>query len=343
MTQQTTNDDNAKPRKTKLTGWKIGFVLVTSFILISWLKQESLRQYWEQSYQSTKVWDFVATYFPNLLEKAESENHVVFDKIAHFNKDVNGYANQLIGENMAPTPKPVSTKTPATANTTNLQQANAQAKTATHIDIGRQDKVFFVGDSLMQGVAPWVMRTLQNDYQIKSLDLSKQSTGLSYSKFFDWPANIEKTLQENQEITAMVVFLGPNDPWDIPDPDNKSQAVKFSTPRWQEIYTSRIQRILTTAQKHNVQVLWVTPPVMKKSALNSGMKELGRIMHAGIRSEQAIVIDSNKVLSKDGNYADSMQLDGKIIKIRTADGVHFTAEGQKLVAKQVLSYFKIRQ
>lgn len=72
------------------------------------------------------------------------------------------------------------------------------------------------------------------------------------------------------------------------------------------------------------------------------MKELTRIIHEGIRPEQAIVIDSNKVLSKDNQYADSIQLDGKIIKIRTADGVHFTAEGQKLVAKQVLSYFQIQ-
>lgn len=340
MTEQK-NDKKAMP-KAKLKGWKIGFVLVMSFILITWLKQESLRQYWEQSYQSTKAWDFVATYFPSLLKEDETaEKNPVFEKIAHFNKDVNGYANDLIGENMAVKPKkPVASQPASTPSPT----ATAEPKKVipSHIQLHTDNKVFFVGDSLMQGVAPWVMRSLQNDYQIKSLDLSKQSTGLSYSKFFDWPANIEKTLAENPEIGAMVVFLGPNDPWDIPDPDNKAKSVKFASPRWQEIYTSRIQRILTSAEKHNVQVLWVTPPAMKKPNLHQGMQSLSRIIHEGIRPEQAIVIDSNKVLSKNGDYADSVSLDGKIVKIRTADGVHFTADGQKLVAKQVLSYFKIQ-
>lgn len=344
MTEQHKKDSPKKSQKNQLTGKKIGFVLLSSFILISWLKQESLREYWEQSYQSTKAWDFVATYFPNLLKKDETgEKKPVFDKIAHFNKDVNGYANQLIGDNMTPQPKqqPVAVNQPV-ASTPTVTVAPTQKTASTHIHIGANDKVFFVGDSLMQGVAPWVMRSLQNDYQIKSLDLSKQSTGLSYSKFFDWPANIEKTLQENPEINAMVVLLGPNDPWDIPDPDNKAKVVKFASPRWQEVYTSRMQRILTATQKHNVQVLWITPPVMKKTALDKGMLELGRIMHEGIRPEQAIVIDSNKVLAKDNQYADSIQLDGKIVKVRTADGIHFTPEGQKLVAKQVLSYFKIQ-
>lgn len=337
MTDQSNKDDNTKP-KNKMQGWKIGFVLLSSFILISWLKQASLREYWEQSYQSTKIWDFVATYFPNLLQEDDTnKNSPVFDTIAHFNKDVNGYANAFIGDNMTPEKRPTTPNQPVASTT-----MPAQKTIPSHIQITTSDKVFFVGDSLMQGVAPWVMRSLQNDYQIKSLDLSKQSTGLSYSKFFDWPANIEKTLQETPDIKAMVVFLGPNDPWDFPDPDNKAKVAKFASSRWQTIYTSRIQRILNATEKNKVQVLWVTPPAMKKTELNHGMKELTRIIHEGIRPEQAIVIDSNKVLSKDNQYADSIQLDGKIIKIRTADGVHFTAEGQKLVAKQVLSYFQIQ-
>ena len=47
----------------------------------------------------------------------------------------------------------------------------------------------------------------------------------------------------------MVVFLGPNDAWDVPDPDNRAKVVKFGTPRWQEVYTGHIQRILTTTAK----------------------------------------------------------------------------------------------
>lgn len=59
------------------------------------------------------------------------------------------------------------------------------------------DKVFFAGDSLMQGVAPFVQKSLKQQYGIESANLSKQSTGLSYPSFFDWPKTIEETLKKH--------------------------------------------------------------------------------------------------------------------------------------------------
>ena len=69
---------------------------------------------------------------------------------------------------------------------------------------------------MMQGVAPFVERSLKKQYGIQSVNLSKQSTGLSYPKFFDWPNTIEQTLKQQTDIRLLVVFLGPNDPWDFP-------------------------------------------------------------------------------------------------------------------------------
>src|SRR5699024_523915 len=48
------------------------------------------------------------------------------------------------------------------------------------------DKLFFVGDSLMQGVAPRVKQSLYKSENIDGIDLSKQSTGLAYPKFYNW-------------------------------------------------------------------------------------------------------------------------------------------------------------
>lgn len=337
------------------TSWKIGFVVIMSFVLVSWVKQDALSQYWQQSYQNVKAWDFLANHMPNWQQGNAIANYFnsekMFDNIAHFNTDVNHYANQIAYHDFLKEQERLEKQRLAHIQAQKIkrqqqlleaqQQAHAKKQLEKMVYLGNDQKVFFVGDSLMQGVAPWVMRELQNDYQIKSIDLSKQSTGLSYSKFFDWPANIEKTLANNPDIGVMVVFLGPNDAWDVPDPDNRAKVVKFGTPRWQEVYTGHIQRILTTTAKNNVQVLWVTPPNMKKPKLNDGMAELSRIIHEAIRPEQGVVIDSKGILSPNGNFADSMKLNGKIVKVRTADGIHFTPDGQKLVAKQVLSHFKI--
>jgi len=55
----------------------------------------------------------------------------------------------------------------------------------------------------MQGVAPHVQKHLQQGYQIKSVNLSKQSTGLSYPGFFDWPKTIQETLASGRNIKIL--------------------------------------------------------------------------------------------------------------------------------------------
>jgi hypothetical protein len=66
---------------------------------------------------------------------------------------------------------------------------------------------------MMQGVAPHVARALQNG-NVKSLDLSRQSTGLTYPGYFDWPTTIKNTISK-ERISVLVVFLGANDTWDM--------------------------------------------------------------------------------------------------------------------------------
>lgn len=79
----------------------------------------------------------------------------------------------------------------------------------------------------MQGVAPFVQKHLKQEYGVQSVNLSKQSTGLSYPNFFDWPKTIEQTLQKEPDIHVLVVFLGPNDPWDFP---MGKKYLKFASP-----------------------------------------------------------------------------------------------------------------
>ena len=45
----------------------------------------------------------------------------------------------------------------------------------------------------------------------------------------------------------MVVFLGPNDPWDMP-PEGGGRYLRFMSPEWEAQYRKRIQDILLTAR-----------------------------------------------------------------------------------------------
>lgn len=217
--------------------------------------------------------------------------------------------------------------------------ANLQPQPQQAIQLHLQDEVFFVGDSLMQGVAPYVQKELTQTYNIKTINLSRQSTGLTYPKLFNWQNTIKQTLQNNPKIKLMVVFLGPNDPWDMQDPQSR-KYLSFGSNEWATLYQSRMQDIITTAQQHHVQIMWLTPPNMKKDDLNQKMIFLRQTMQQELQNNHVLSVDTRALLGGVGNTFNEHRMN---IKMRTADGIHFTAEGQKVIAHEVLNHLKVVQ
>ncbi|MBS9779572.1 MAG: DUF459 domain-containing protein [Moraxellaceae bacterium] len=265
---------------------------------------------------------------------ADADNNTALPQVnsdtAQANNNTNTDANLVAQANML---------NPILAKQANMSMGGS---TGSRIAMTTDKKALFIGDSLMQGVAPWVMRKLQNDFQVKSINLSKHSTGLTVSKFFDWPATLEKALQDNPDVGALFVFLGGNDGQSIIDPDT-NHYVRFGTERWDEVYTGRIRRVLDTAKANNVQVLWIAPPEMKKADLNKRTVHLIEL-YKRIPKGDAIVLTSKEILQSDtanDGYSDTMLVNGKLKKTRTADGVHFTTTGQKVIANAIMDKINI--
>jgi hypothetical protein len=198
--------------------------------------------------------------------------------------------------------------------------------------------VFLVGDSLMQGVAPHLANSLRKRYQINTVNLSRQSTGLAYPGFFNWPQTVADTLAREPNIRLMVVFLGPNDPWDMPQGKGKP-FLRFKSAEWELAYRARIDAILEQARARNVQVIWVGPPNMNQPRLSAAMAYL-----SGLYQQQTALFGQHFVSANpflgypDEQFSFTVQTpEGKRVKVRYDDGVHFTITGQKMIAAQVLS------
>lgn len=224
-----------------------------------------------------------------------------------------------------------------------LQQEPSSAPSSALAILNRGDKVFFAGDSLMQGVAPHIQKILKKQYHIDSINLSKQSTGLSYPNFFDWPATIEKTIKGNRNIKLLVVFLGPNDPWDFPNPKKSGGSyLKFKSPEWESVYRQRIQRIVQAAKSADAQIIWLGIPYMKSKKLNTQMRYLDQLI-ADELNNKVIWLPTDKLLS--GNvehYTDTLLINGKNWRLRTKDGIHFSLKGQQFLADYVLQHIQFQ-
>ena len=204
------------------------------------------------------------------------------------------------------------------------------------IVLTQNDKVFFAGDSLMQGVAPYVKKMLFKQYKIESIDLSKRSTGLSYPKAFDWPKTINDKLSEDPSIKLLVVFLGANDPWDFPV-KGYATNVRFKSKLWEKQYRLRIASILEHVQKHSIQVLWLAPPCMRKKKLNDGMVYLNKLYQSELEKTQQHFLTTNELLGCSYEKFNSfVETNKEKIRVRVDDGVHFTPSGQKILAKAIM-------
>ncbi len=201
------------------------------------------------------------------------------------------------------------------------------------------DRILLVGDSLMQGVAPHLITALKRNYKVESMDLSRHSTGLTYPAFFDWPATV-KAAFELEPYQVVIVFLGANDPWDM---NLQGKYVRFGSERWKEVYSARVQQIIRIAAEHNSRLLWLGAPPMGREDLVGKEPQLNEIYarEAAKYPLFARFIATAPSLSEDGSsFTKFMELPERgSVMVRTDDGVHFTTQGQKILAKLALAQF----
>ncbi|MFW1859977.1 hypothetical protein A7P53_04620 [Acinetobacter defluvii] len=323
------------------------FLLVTAVLGI-WIMQNSVNAYYQQTYHQDSPLKFLDEY-PVWQKGGELGTlfYAEHDSAKNLIQENNQYIVHLFNQDYAYTAE-YKQHLAEKAKQEKIRLAKEAAarehqNLLNQFSLTKNDQVFFAGDSLMQGVAPFVQKALLENYDIKTINLSKQSTGLSYPSFFDWPKTIQETIQANPQIKILVVFLGPNDPWDMPNPKGGTY-LKFKSPEWEAVYRSRIMEIIDTAKQHDVRVMWLTPPNMKKPQLNAQMIYLNQVVADQVQKSKAFFIDSRPILGNKNNvYSDYLVQNGQSIKMRSADGIHFSAEGQKAIAETIMQHLKVVQ
>ena len=190
------------------------FVLMSAAWLTIWFAQKSISAYWQQTYHTDSP--FLALESIPLWRAGGQLQDRLNGAYDNLRNGFNEQNTQWVAQWRVPeVPKPVQTvkaKKPAKPEVDKLYPTHQAEKAAAAtpaasapapkpaatadktILLAPGNKVLFAGDSMLQGVAPHLQKTLKSQHQIDSLNLSKQSTGLAYPKFFDWPATIEQHL-----------------------------------------------------------------------------------------------------------------------------------------------------
>ncbi|MDD0975625.1 DUF459 domain-containing protein [Pseudomonas fontis] len=339
---------------TQKSAAKTLYALLVTTVLLFWLNQNSISLYCQQKYHEScelpLIGQSAAWRLGGNLSEALGDARTAFaDSLSR--RVQLAQAPEIVPVVLPPpmpvvsvhleaplAPAPAPAKVPV-AKPLKVAAAPLPAQASQQVvSLAAGDEVFLVGDSLMQGVAPHLANSLRKRYQINSVNLSRQSTGLAYPGFFNWPQTVASTLKSKPNIRLMVVFLGPNDPWDMPQGKGKP-FLRFKSPEWEALYRQRIDAMLESAREHGVQVIWVGPPNMEKPRLSTAMAYLSDLYQRETQLYGQHYVSANTVLGyKADEFAYTLQdSQGKRVKTRGDDGIHFTITGQKLIAGQVLS------
>lgn len=318
------------------------YVFFCTGALLVWMHQDSLEMYWQQSYHQPPPWQALKTI--GVWQAGTRVHTAVVRGGQSFWLEVSGQSAQA-ALTLDITEQPLRDfrcsvitgqvdGSPVELDKNTVLEAIALPVIAfkQHAKISAGQRVFFAGDSMMQGVAPHLAARLRREHGLSSLDLSRQSTGLAYPGFFNWPATITQTLEKNPDIKLLVIFLGPNDPWDMPS-GKGGKYLKFASSDWEGLYRSRIRDIISSAQSRHVDIIWVSPPNMRRKKLSDQISYLNGLYESEVLQASEVFLSSNQVFQYfETAYSDYMG-DGSLKqKMRSGDGIHFTLTGQRTLA-----------
>ena len=189
------------------------------------------------------------------------------------------------------------------------------------------------GDSQAQGLAVGFQRVLVEDSRYRVLNRTHPGAALVHGEN-EWLQPIERFTSREKADIAVVMF-GANDRLDMRE---GRATLRFRTDEWRAAYTARADRILTALAGAGLKVLWCGNPIARSPTYSADMTYIN-----GIYAEETARFGArfvplwNAVADEQGAYAAyGKDRDGTTQRLRTDDGIHFTAAGYELIAEKLI-------
>lgn len=187
------------------------------------------------------------------------------------------------------------------------------------------------GDSLAGSLGPSLGELTRTSGVVRPIVDARVSSGLLSPDFVDWP---EKGAADMLTYTpdVAVFVIGTN------DAKNVSKDASHD-PRWRERYAVLVEEMLNVLLGDGRTVYWVGAPIMSENAFSERVKSVNSVFQEVAAHHPAVTyVDAFTVFSgPDGKFAPALPAaDGKVVRVRAQDGIHFTPDGGDRLARSVL-------
>jgi uncharacterized protein len=191
-------------------------------------------------------------------------------------------------------------------------------------------RLWIGGDSLAGSLGPSLGELTGKSGVVQPVFDARGSSGLLSPEFVNWPRRGDEDVETYiPEVTVFMV--GANDAKTLQDGAERD-------PDWRTRYAALVEEMLAVLGGDGRVVYWVGAPVMADSAYSERVRAVNDVFRdVAARHPEMIYVDAYSLFSTpDGTYAPSLPTAGsKVVRVRGADGIHFTPEGGDLLATTV--------
>jgi uncharacterized protein len=191
--------------------------------------------------------------------------------------------------------------------------------------------VVVFGDALAELVAQGLDTAFEDADDIGVEKKVRADSGLVRPDVYDWPKAIQEYLNGGQKVTYAVVMLGSNDRQAMREGEN---AIDPLSERWKEIYRQRIDDVVKVFTEKKIPLIWVGTPPVKNERASAEFLAINDLYRERVQKAGAIYVDIWPGFVDDQNRyaATGPDVEGQVVRLRSADGVYFTRAGARKAA-----------
>lgn len=176
----------------------------------------------------------------------------------------------------------------------------------------------------------------RTDDRAKAADQGKP---VDRGKSDERPRPLDRARAGAEKIDVAVMMIGTNDRQTL------SEAGKSYEPgsdQWAALYARRATAVAEAFKKANIPLVWVGVPIAKDDAFADSMAALNDIYRDVAARTGATFVDTWEAFSDDGGgfSAFGPDVNGQTVRLRSADGIHFTKAGGRKLAHFVATQIR---
>ncbi|WP_273788995.1 SGNH family hydrolase [Bartonella sp. ML70XJBT] len=192
-------------------------------------------------------------------------------------------------------------------------------------------RILVIGDFAASAVADALKKFFADNSNIVIMNNTMPASGLVRTDYYSWQSNISKLIEQNN-ADVIIMMIGANDNQPIKD---SYSIINTDQLEWMRIYKQRITEITENLHASGKSWIWIAQPSFGNDTLTQKMKIFNALYKQETEAAGGYFLDIWSGFSDaEGNFSFSgYDIHGKTAKLRTNNGMHFTAEGkEKLVS-----------